>query len=774
MKSKSRKQYLGVSILLATSMVQAAERALFEQEPHDRITLTKGNDSVVLKVIPLEFPNRQVPVPEERQKKAIRLHLIDQPHRTFSLEWRHIEKIDLYEHMVFQAAIRLTERAKELTVQNDFEGAAEAFDEAYWHFKILRDHYPAYRGVREQIEIYLRLNAASAYRAGRFDDSLALLVELRVWNPEKEGLNREITVLASKVIQSYVEAKDYAAARKFVDRIGKAEAAVRDQWVPQFEELARNELVVARRHLAAGEFRKAKFAVGNAEDIWPDFEDSQQLSREIAQQFSLVVVGVLQPANFQSLHRVDNWSSRRVGRLVQRRLVEFMGRGPEGGVYSCPWGTLSLSDDGKSLEFQLTENSTGESVNNLSAYDVARRLVNLADPSTALFDPLWGEITSGITVDGFQQVRVEFYRIHVRPQALLQISPVGAMSRGDAFDLASRPYDLAESDGKEARFFLNQDYAMREEKQPSEIIETYFENAADGLTALNRGQIDVLERIYPADLKRVGRMQGVEVVPYQTPSIHVLIPNYDRPYTANRTFRRALVYGIDRETILKHEILGNNDVEGCRVISGPFPSGSDASDPLGYAYDETIAPLPWDPQAAFTLKSAAVSHFEKIKERGGGDVPVLKPLVLAHPSGELPRVACEAIVQYLTFAGIECVRRELPPGETTDPEGAYDLLYAELVLSEPAIDAHQLLGPRGLIGGGSSFLQQALRGVSAARNWRQIRLELHRVHRIVKDESAVIPLWQIVEHAAVRTMLGGVGTNPVHLYQNVEQWQLIP
>ena len=67
------------------------------------------------------------------------------------------------------------------------------------------------------------------------------------------------------------------------------------------------------------------------------------------------------------------------------------------------------------------------------------------------------------------------------------------------------------------------------------------ENAADGLTALNRGQIDVLERIYPADLKRVRQMHGVEVVPYQTPSIHVLVPNYNRPYTANRTFRRALV-----------------------------------------------------------------------------------------------------------------------------------------------------------------------------------------------------------------------------------------
>src|SRR5688500_17264636 len=54
--------------------------------------------------------------------------------------------------------------------------------------------------------------------------------------------------------------------------------------------------------------------------------------------------------------------------------------------------------------------------------------------------------------------------------------------------------------------------------------------------------------------------------------LHVLLVRDKHPYLANRTFRRALVYGLDRAQILSQGILRGQQLPGFGVISAPFPA----------------------------------------------------------------------------------------------------------------------------------------------------------------------------------------------------------
>ena len=59
-------------------------------------------------------------------------------------------------------------------------------------------------------------------------------------------------------------------------------------------------------------------------------------------------------------------------------------------------------------------------------------------------------------------------------------------------------------------------------------------------------------------------------------------------------------------------------------------------------------------------------------------------------------------------------------------------------------------------------------------DWREAGDLLHSIHRIVHAEITVVPLWQLAEHLAYHRRLQGVVSEPVQLYQNVEQWRVSP
>ncbi len=181
---------------------------------------------------------------------------------------------------------------------------------------------------------------------------------------------------------------------------------------------------------------------------------------------------------------------------------------------------------------------------------------------------------------------------------------------------------------------------------------------------------------------------------------------------------------------------------------------------------------PWNFRLSLALSGIALHDVaEAAKKKKEPEITAIPPLVLAYPAHEPARIACTAIQRHLKAVQIPITLRELEPGQAFPPDDKYDLVYAELTMQEPLVDAARLLGPEGIAGGATPYMVLALRQLSAAAGWSAARKKLQQIHQLCDDDTAVIPLWQLTEFFAYHRSLEGIGSRPVALYQNVEQWR---
>jgi ABC-type transport system substrate-binding protein len=474
---------------------------------------------------------------------------------------------------------------------------------------------------------------------------------------------------------------------------------------------------------------------------------------------------------------LTNWGVRRDARLLHRLLLEFIGTGSEGGLYACPFGEVELTDIGRRLIIKLRRGirwSAGD--DHLTGFDVARQLMSLADPSRAEFEPAWADLFAGVEVQDVYEVGVDLRWSYVQPLALLEtpLSPVS--STGAASSVG--PYVLGDNSDGQVHFLANPAYFAAGQTQPKEIVERYVADSKAGWAALDRGDIQLLDRLNPWEVDKFRSNENFVVEQYAIPTIHCLVPNPGHSLMTHGAFRRALTYGINREVVLKHHLLHDVDRSGCRVVSGPFPIGNGFDDPLRYAYNSRIEPRPWDPRLALALSAVALIDVSAAaQKRGEPEIKELPPLTLAHPAEEVAREACRAIQRHLKTVKINVTLRELPPGQCRPTDDNYDLFYMQMMMQEPLVDAGRLLGADGAAGQASAYVTLALSQLGNAANWRAASDMLHRIHALAADGLAVIPLWQLTEHFAYHRSIKGISTRPVLLYQDVEQWEgkvLIP
>ncbi|MBN2295904.1 MAG: hypothetical protein JXM70_25965 [Pirellulales bacterium] len=790
---------------------------LYEQEPYDLITLSATHKSKVLKVEPLDFPNRRVPE-KMRPSRELKIRLWEDPETLYEVRWGAIAKIDLFEQLILKKAIELMNEGKS--------------DEAFDYFTYLKTNDPTLPGLDAALQDFLYKEAIKKHSNQQYRGALAMLRELYHLNPQHPKVAMALGVATNKLIEQYVAKKDYASARTLVDSLARnfPEHAIVLKWTGRLKGEAEALLKTSREAFDAGDFREADRAGRKIMRIWPDLPGAKELIAAINNKYPRIVVGVNMPTPLDPFDGNCNalsadWATRRSGRLFNRTLTEYEGTGPEGGIYACPVGDMEVSELERSITLQLkpdirwftavvgAKNSfPPERAGTLTGVDVARRLLTMTDPGSPAYSPTWAGLFGSVSVTDVYNVRIDLTRANVRPSALLQ-TVLPPYSTGKAsperLNLCNGPFSLVERQKDEAVFVANKNYFAAEKGQPREIAERVFENDREMVRALGDGRIKLIDRVNPWDLNKVRSLKGIEVRPYAVPLVHCLIPNVKKPLLSQRTFRRALIYGINRETILDH-LLGGVKLAGSGLISGPFLRGESYDDPLGYAYDTTIEPRPYEPHLAIALAGVAVdllaaakaqakkaADAEKTKKAdkkppedqqpqehpdkkdtkkntNNTEIKIIAKLVLAYPPNEVARVACTHIKQQLKLVGIEITLRELQPGCVELVPQDVDLLYAELPMWEPVVDARELLSENGPARGASKYMDLALRQLDLATDWRQVRSKLRQIHRIAYNDVAVIPLWQLTDHFAYSRSLQGIGERPVVLYQNVEQWHVVP
>lgn len=737
---------------------------LIEQDPFDRITLNEENKHAVLQVELLDLPSRQLPA-SPRPDDRLRVKLIAKPDQTYEIAWKHIERVELFEAMVLAEAQQLV--------------ADDRLDEAYDALQYLKENFPRTPGLDAQLQAYLYVSAGRLFQQQRWPEALAVLEELHRLNPEYKmsadgrPLTQVLAAVLDRMLAGYLETSDYRTARLFLARIrrdyGEQHAATVNKWQQRIETLAIAERDAAEAFLKDDKFREANRALHKMQAIWPETPRGGELMQQAIARHPIITVGVTQPAKTFDVRRVDDWAARRAGRLTTRHLVEFLRPGVEGGEYAFRYGSLQQSENRRRVTLQLAADQlpTGSTA---TGYDLARRLLAAATPGDAEYSPTLASLLANVTVRDVMTVDLDLRRPHVAPEAVLQLAWT-PRAVSDADDTATGEFRALPVDGNE-QSFLARDRASTA-ISIAEIAERSYDDPAKALAALRHGEVDVLDRVFPADVARLTADSKLRVGRYTLPTLHFLIPSPTRPLAQNATLRRALAYGIDRDRILQQQLLGGIKQTGCRVISGPFSPGTSNNDPLAYAPDPQIALRPYDPRLAATLLGLVDRARRAEAEKEMRD-PEPLAIVIGHSQSEVARVACQAIAEQLTAIGLATTIKVLPPGETRDLADECDFTYVEATLNEPIVDARRLLGSDGVARATDPYLNLALRRLDDATNWPDARARLKDIHRIVHADLAIVPLWQLVEHYAWRADVTGLEDNAVSLYENAAAWQHVP
>jgi ABC-type transport system substrate-binding protein len=742
----------------AVVRAQNVGQRLIDRDPFDRMTLTEANESKVLLLRPVDLPDRLVPeMPRPSDKLRVRLL---EDGQEYEVTWNNIARLELFEQMVLAEANRLAAEGK--------------FDAAYEYFDFLFDRYPNTPGLAQGQQTYLYLSSGAAFRQQKYDEALAIVEELLAQNPQfraSENAPSLLTVLgniADKLIAGYLAKEDFRSARTLLSRLARQHKADNEPFVVrlrgQLSGRAETLREQARAHLQAGEFLQAYDACGAMEAIWPDVAGGAELQAEVARRYPLVRVGVEHPALAMDARSIANPAARRAGRLVERGLLEFAGPGPEGGKYISPLGTVDQSVDGLQLVFNIRPEAPK------SGYDVAQLLLSWASPEDPHFQPAWARSLSRVRVVDVRRVIADLAAPHVLAPALLQGSYDPVAGVGEPGVRGSGPFFLFSRDEALARYSANDRLGPRPPGQLAEVDERVYDDPTRAILALQRGEIDVLDNVFPGDLPQLASEPQIAVAPRAMPTTHIIVFREGNPFLASRTFRRALLYGLNRPLILEQGILKGNSLPGYRVISAPFPAPTTGSESQAYAYDQLIQPLPYDPRLALTLRVLAQAELKSSHEKLQKPVPTLSELVLGHPADEVSRIACRAIKKQWEQIGVQCKLAELPAG-TFDDQGVCDLIYVQAATWEPIVDAGRLLGPEGLAPVQSAFIQLTLRQIERTTNWQDARGRFRQLHRLLHEDVSVLPLWQTFDYYAYRRSLQGLESPRSTLYENVEAWR---
>lgn len=728
---------------------------LDEKVPFDVITLKKEAGGKSIRVNPIDFPNRRVPSsPKETDRFKVTFPIF--PDRVYDISWKDIQTVILYEQLILQQANKLLDKKQ--------------FAEAFEHLNFLLINYPQTQGLAKLRRDFLFRSATEMAGMRKLPHALAVLEEFQKTFPDdkdKDKIRTAISNVSSQLIDSYFAEKELATAKAMISRLDKDykkdPLPVVLKWKGKFLEMAMELKTQSEAARDAGDFPKARQAAVKMLEVEPDIEGGKQLLNDLILAYPIIRIAVFQKSATPDPSSLADWPSFRNGQLVSKPMFEFRSTGPEGGQYRFSFGSFQHSDDRTELDLMI-QNPGKDSVPD--SLEISQALLNRATVEHPTYVPGWASIVDSVSVYGPERLKLKLRRPHVLPQAFLQWQ----MPTKGSTPSVNGLYRLSKQEPDRMRF----DWANSTppaDYQPKEIQEILYSDPQKAVSDLMRGEIEMIDRLFPADIRLLRNVRNVETEEYALPMVHMLIPRTQNPYLDSPEFRRALLYAINRDGILNGEILGGKSTAVSRVISGPFPAGASDADPLAYAYNSSVENIAYDTRAAKILVLLTQAKLRGMAEKRKEPMPELPLLRLGVPDYESARVAGEAIVQAWKLVNIPAELVVLEKAPSADDLKPIDLLYVSASIWEPATDAERLFGKGGPAESNNQYIVQELGKLSAARNWREVRQGCQDLHALVAAHLPILPLWQVGESFAYRTEVVGVTKKPIGLYQDIQKWR---
>ena len=735
------------------------EKPLLEGQPFDLIQLDNANKGALIQIIAQE----NLPQPFPKQGDLV-FEFFRDSESTLQVPYDSIAKYESFNDLVVQEA-------------NEFLDSRE-YGKAFRNLLYVYDRGGKNdRQLVETLRTCLFQDARKRFEDEQYELALSIFEDLYQDKPNFKvpGISRDLVdiIIAcyDGILRQKFEDGRYEAIRETVKglklRYGRAAGRLTKGWDQRFDEKAIELLAEAKNLARAGQGREAHIRAKQAERTSPGRSDTEAVQEALMNEFPLIVVGVSQSTDRPDPNKIDDWAARRIGRLIHRSLVEITGLSDEGARYEFLNGSINRIDD-VGLVYAIDIDPTIEKlgVPKISAIELANRLLSNANPNSSVFDPTWRRILRTVELVSDTRVIITLQRPFVRPEALMKVDYPKSDQSEETTANQNGVYELVNKDSDFSTFELNQRYQSVQGQQHPVIIEQRFRTDSDAVDALLRGELDVVDRIPPADVTRLRENEGIQVRSYVVPTVHFLIPKVRGDLADSFRFRSALSTAIPRDSIVIDVIGGGEKLDGCDPITGPFPLGGDDNDQISYGYDLRVKPLQFSEKLSMVLTKLAIT------KPGALDDPKPPSIVMAHPTSSTASKCAEAIARAWNAAGVRTTLRALNPGETTPPDNQWDILYAETFIEEPLIDAVRLFGDNGLSNNVTAPVEQSLRNVVTSQTWQGACLALRNIHRQVSVDLSVIPLYQVKEHYASRSNVYNLGRNLVHLYQNVDRWTI--
>ena len=739
---------------------------LIEQEPYDLIQLDDLNANVTIKIRPL-----QKPLTKPYPAGYLIFEAPELSDDRLQVPYANIAGYRSFKELLRTDANRLIRQEK--------------YGQAFRNLIFIYDNGGKQdRKLANLIQNLVFRDAARKYLAGDYELALSMFQDIysRDKNFKVTGIRKRpidlILDCLDKNIAANFEASRFDLVRAAIDSIelqyGEDALPIAERWRAKLLQKSDQLLAEAQRISGSGDGQLAHLTARRANNVYPGRPESIRLFDKILSRYPIVFVGTSQQAESGDPTSLDNWSERRIGRLTSRSVVEFVGPGDDGGKYEFPSGSIEQMDDnGFQFRFSI-DPTTMERAPEIDAYELSRRMLARGSARSPEYYPPFAKIVDTIEIEDRYNVVVKFKISFVRPEAVFEFL-YQVPGQAQPTRVADGPYRFVDRKDQYSIYQWNERYPKDPQSQHPQVVETRFASMTEASEALIAGEVDVVDRISPSDVQRLQAVASIKTGSYIVPTVHMLVPNERNDFMKDRTFRNGLKHAIDREKVLQQVICGGDEVNGCEVISGPFPIGTEENDQLSYAYNLRVLPKPFNDRLGMVLARVIYeSQLNALVKAGVKDPKVEFPkLVLACSAEEIPQLACSSIQQMWAAIGIEVVLRTLDEGVVIPDDDDWDFLYYQMSMKEPLVDVNRLFGRQGVVRSISAPVEQNMQKLGYSDSWQRAARILRNIHRQVVNDVSIIPLWQIKEHFAYRQTVSGIGRNPVHLYENVAHWRIV-
>lgn len=270
-------------------------------------------------------------------------------------------------------------------------------------------------------------------------------------------------------------------------------------------------------------------------------------------------------------------------------------------------------DEGKRIRFHLREQVTfhnGEPFNAQAVKFTFDRL--LGDEGKK--GPQRSNYTAIESVEVIDDYTVDFHLNQPDPVLLTKLAGYGAMivppkyiqEHGEAYfnthPVGTGPFKFKEYKPKVSIELAPYDEFWGDKPQLSQLTYRFITEPSTAVAELQSGRVDLVHPVPIGMIPTVKADDKLAIVSVPSPTVYALRFNSRDGITKDERVRKAMIYGVDRQAITDS------------ILAGQAEPIASFQSKISFGYDDTMQPLPYDPNKAMQLlKEAGVAPGSQIQ-----------------------------------------------------------------------------------------------------------------------------------------------------------------